>query len=262
MCTERILYIVRSVYTDMELLPQLAGCIEEFSEERRASIDFLSSIASDSDTACLSLPDLLSVLKTVDYACTATPEVLVGSIVQHGQDVPGFFSEYQWVKMEIQEVLECLGDPTRACAAAARRGRLDLLKYARTQNWAWDWSTCYYAAAGGSVELLAWATGNGCTFHKDNICNVAATKGQIPVLAWAREQGWRWDQCTCASAARAGQFETVKWLVNHDYPSSEVCTAAASRGNLETLQWAVTKHLPWSSSTCASAAQGCHLKTL
>jgi len=48
------------------------------------------------------------------------------------------------------------------CALAARCGQLEVLRWAREQNWPWSVSTCSMAAEGGHLELLQWAREHGC----------------------------------------------------------------------------------------------------
>eukprot|EP00873_Tetraselmis_striata_P008604 jgi/Tetstr1/428868/TSEL_001862.t1 len=84
-----------------------------------------------------------------------------------------------------------------------------------------------------SVELLRWAAGQGCTLLDDarvvsaavaggqldvmrwalqscgwalprETSEWAASRGHLGILRWAREQGCRWDDLTCAAAAKGG----------------------------------------------------------
>ena len=45
---------------------------------------------------------------------------------------------------------------------AACNGHLDVLKWARENNYVWDHYTCSYAARNGHLHVLKWARENGC----------------------------------------------------------------------------------------------------
>jgi hypothetical protein len=65
-----------------------------------------------------------------------------------------------------------------------------------------DKLTCELAARAGHLEVLLWASDNGCPFSKE-ICWESAGGGHLEVLQWAREHGCDWDEGTCAPPPRA-----------------------------------------------------------
>ena len=78
----------------------------------------------------------------------------------------------------------------------------------------------YEAAAGGHVHVLEWAHNHGCPKGEATSCN----------SVWY--------------AARWGQLEAVKWLVDHGYDWSTACSpAAAGAGHVEVLRWAAARGL-------------------
>ena len=89
-----------------------------------------------------------------------------------------------------------------------------------------------------SVERLAWAKANGCSWT-ERTCALVAVAGQLEVLMWARENGCPWDERTCALAAAAGKLEILMWAREHDCPWDwETCAWAAEGGHLHILLWA------------------------
>ena len=48
------------------------------------------------------------------------------------------------------------------CGEAAAGGHLEVLQWARGEGCDWDSKTCAHAAAGGHLEVLQWARANGC----------------------------------------------------------------------------------------------------
>src|SRR6185369_4697579 len=74
------------------------------------------------------------------------------------------------------------------CNIAAKYGWLDLLIYARQNDYEWDDDVCSYAAENGHLEVLKWARKNGCEWNS-LVCDFAAKGGHFEVLKWARENG-------------------------------------------------------------------------
>lgn len=116
------------------------------------------------------------------------------------------------------------------CRNAARHRHLDVLRYARANwcPWEHEWqsikpfkfSTAYAAAAGGNVELLIWARGNGCVMSNadSRFVDCAAYHGRLAALQWFRQLGHPWNSGTCVAAARGGQAETLRWLIDNGCP--------------------------------------------
>ena len=116
------------------------------------------------------------------------------------------------------------------CRVAAHGGRLDVLKYLRSQGCPWNRWTCAYAAEGGRLEVLKWLRSQGCPWD-ESTCSYAAYGGQLHVLKWARAAGCPWSEYTCSNAAQKGHLDTLKWLRSQNPPC------------------------PWSKSSCLYWAQ-------
>ena len=120
---------------------------------------------------------------------------------------------------------------SRACAVAAKAGRLDVLQWLRDPN-SGDGQPCE-----GSVSACPW---NGWT------CAMAAKHGHLGILRWARANGCEWDQDTCAWAADGGHLEILQWArANGCKWNKWTCAYAALHGHLETLQWACANGCEW-----------------
>jgi len=74
-----------------------------------------------------------------------------------------------------------------------------------------DW-LCQFAALGGHLDVLQWAREEN--FHwGDSTCARAAEGGHLHVLQWAREHGCPWDLLTCINYAHDGDhFHIVDWI--------------------------------------------------
>ena len=122
----------------------------------------------------------------------------------------------------------------------------------------------------GSVERLAWAKANDCSWTV-RTCALAARSGHVEVLRWAREHGCEWDESTCAEAAEGGHLAVLMWARQHgcqweenifDYPDWDCCALAAKGGHLEVLKWLREQDCPWDAWTCAWATGRGHLDVL
>ena len=71
------------------------------------------------------------------------------------------------------------------CPAAARRGRLEVLQWARGQGCPWDANTCSYAAEGGHLSTLQWLKEHGCPWNAASLRIHA--RGHPEVLRWLDE---------------------------------------------------------------------------
>ena len=176
------------------------------------------------------------------------------------------------------------------CEIASSAGHLNILKWARANNYSWDNMTCNSAAFNGHLEILKWAHTNGCEWDSMT-CSKAAFCGHLEVLQWARENGCKWDSFTCTSAALNGHLEVLKWArANGCEWNCNTCSNAAYGGHLEVLEikilqcsifilvhesnkllcnllsrvlkWARAKGCEWDSETCHNAAHEGHLEVL
>ena len=127
----------------------------------------------------LKLVDFLGSIKMLAWAKANSGTCLLtvpGGCMECFQNVPG----------------TCLWNLTKTCAAIARRGHLEVLKWARQNGFPWGSSTCYKAALGGHLEVLKWARAKDCPWSTLT-CVKAASGGHLAVLRWARNHGCDWD---------------------------------------------------------------------
>src|SRR5271154_759384 len=140
-------------------------------------------------------------------------------------------------------------DRQLCCKNIASEGLLEVLKWARENNCAWDSVTCSSAALNGHLEVLQWAHQNGCEWGGWT-CRNAAENAHLEVLKWARQNGCEWDSWTCARAALNGHLEVLKWArLNGCEWDSSTYSSAASNGHLEVLKWALENGCPGDDST-------------
>lgn len=99
------------------------------------------------------------------------------------------------------------------CAYAAKNGRLDILKWARSNGAPWDKWTCAYAAERGALDVLKWAHANGCPMDEWT-CAYAAKDGRMDVLRWARSVGCPFTEAAVDYAQEARHYDVVAYLRN------------------------------------------------
>jgi hypothetical protein len=97
----------------------------------------------------------------------------------------------------------------------------------------------------------------------EGLCLAAAKGGQLQVLKWLLENDCPWDERACSGAAQFGHLGVLKWSDANDCPWDEkTCTGAAQFGHVEVLQWARANGCPWEKRTRVCAAQGGHVEIL
>ena len=147
---------------------------------------------------------------------------------------------------------------TDMSVAAAKHGRLTMLKLARSKHFCWKPGTLRGAAEGGHLEILTWAVSKGCklSLESPTMYRLAARHGHIAVIYWLREwvsakDGWaERDGSLCREAASRGQIAVLAFL-RTPYKgkasswSAEACAVAAANGHLDTLKYMRDNNCPW-----------------
>ena len=134
--------------------------------------------------------------------------------------------------------------PSSTCAAAARGGQLDILKWLRARRCKWSThEVIFWGAWGGHLDLLVWARENGpsCNFNQqlqwDPTC-AAATRGHLHVLTWLKnEMRIPISSNTSKAAAEAGQIEVLKWMKVMKFDRNYALQPAVKGGQLHVLKW-------------------------
>ncbi|SPN79573.1 Ankyrin repeat-containing protein [Cedratvirus Zaza IHUMI] len=98
------------------------------------------------------------------------------------------------------------------CEQAAKLGHLEILKWARSQNYPWGPNVCSKAALHGYLEVLKWARENGCKWNKSVILN-ASIKNDLEILQWTIANGGEWHNICMIHIIRNGNMKTLQWAV-------------------------------------------------
>lgn len=90
-------------------------------------------------------------------------------------------------------------------------------------------------------------------------CRFAAQNGDLEKLKQLREDGYPWDEWTCAYAARDGHLEVLKWARSQDPPcpwDTWTCTYAATEAHFDIINWVRSQNppCPWDHLLFASVA--------
>ena len=171
----------------------------------------------------------------------------------------------EWHAVVVSSGLPCAGITEGAPLRVSEFcGTVDRLAWAKANGCTWNERTCALAARGGQIEVLKWAREHDCPWDS-RTCASAAVGGHLAVLMWAREHHCPWNEDTCIAAAVEGHLDVLMWARKHDCPWSErTCSSAAAWGHLDLLMWARAQHppCPWDVYTCMWAAQSAPLEVL
>jgi hypothetical protein len=93
----------------------------------------------------------------------------------------------------------------------------------------------------------------------DNACVVATAANQLQMLGYLHQK----EGCKCSleaslMAARSGNLDCLKYLLEAGFVGLEVCVMAAANGNLECLRWAHTHGCELSISMVLPAVENDH----
>mmetsp|Transcript_22051 Transcript_22051/g.31597 ORF Transcript_22051/g.31597 Transcript_22051/m.31597 type:complete len:299 (+) Transcript_22051:39-935(+) len=102
--------------------------------------------------------------------------------------------------------------------AASRKGNLDIMKWLKSKDCAWD----------------------------ERVFTISSQNGNLFVMKWLKETGCPWVARTFSAAALYGYLENMKWLNENNCPwGATTFAAAADNGRLENLKWLKEKSCPW-----------------
>ena len=95
----------------------------------------------------------------------------------------------------------------------------------------WDVRTCAAAARGGNLECLKYLHEHGCAWDK-SACSAAAGRGHLECLKYLHEHGCAWSEWVSLAAAEGGHLECLKYLHEHGCPGNKRASEAAAGGDV------------------------------
>jgi hypothetical protein len=129
------------------------------------------------------------------------------------------------------------------CDAAARRGRLRVLRWLRERGAEWNAQVTQLAAGSGHLELLQWARTHGAPWAAESVMYSAAASSDYQMLAWAAGvAGLPLTAAACAGAACFGALPMLQWLREWGCPWDE--RVVVDSGSEELLRWALVNGCP------------------
>ncbi len=108
----------------------------------------------------------------------------------------------------------------RACACAAKNGRLEVLKYLREEGKApWDSDTAAWAAQNGHLHILEYLVERKFDQFWEDACAYAAENGHLDCLKYLRETAKApWNSHAVRKAHENKQTECVQYLLDNNCP--------------------------------------------
>ena len=148
------------------------------------------------------------------------------------------------------------------CSEACRYGHLDMLKLLVENGFVVDGifrSPCGLAVQGNHMNILLYLISIGhCKFEPLSL-SYASFNGSLEMIKILRSNGYSWEiphtyfghnVYVISEAARSGNFEIMKWMVDNGCPfGSRVFDEAAGFGDVNILKWLHSNGCPWGNST-------------
>ncbi|KAG5189635.1 hypothetical protein JKP88DRAFT_300848, partial [Tribonema minus] len=128
----------------------------------------------------------------------------------------------------------------QATAAAAEAGHADYLKQLTNAGCLWSGEVAFLAAKHRHWNVLEYAENKGRLAQGNNACTGAVVGGHRDVLKWLVNHGCSPDNTTTAAAAKHGDLESLRYLVQvggSGLLGAAVSQNAAACGHLHILQW-------------------------
>ena len=129
---------------------------------------------------------------------------------------------------------------------SAKKGYLNLVKYAHKIGCIWNTITSRYAAQGNHLEVLKYLHENGCPWDTTT-CWFAAENGSLECLKYLYENGCHKSRYTCRSAAEHGHLDCLKYAHENDFMFDiSASRQAAENGHLDCFKYCHENGLPFS----------------
>ena len=109
---------------------------------------------------------------------------------------------------------------SEACAFAALKGHLEVLKYLREEAEApWDWYTATWAAQNGHLHILEYLVERKYDKYDEYVCVNTAKNGQLDCLKFLHETAKApWDYRAVREAHYYNHTECVQYLLDNNCP--------------------------------------------
>ncbi|CAL6359232.1 unnamed protein product [Bathycoccus prasinos] len=143
------------------------------------------------------------------------------------------------------------------CDKVAQTNKLELLKWAREEKKCkWDCNTITAAAEKGNLEMVKYCVANGCPINTV-ACASAARNGHLECLKYLREEVKApLNSLTASFAALNGHLHILEYLVERKFDkyTEDSCYNAARYGYLDCLKYLhETAKAPWNSRAVREA---------
>lgn len=177
--------------------------------------------------------------------------------------------------MGLREKFNC-----ELCLQAASHNKLDILKWAKENNFPWNKIICIISAE--NFRMVYIQKENDCTcddiffcqkctnkFPEEfrsqlaTICDIAAYAGHLEILVWTNENGLELTNRTINTAAAAGHIEIMEYCFGRGlHITGDTCEAAAEGGHLHVLKWIHEKGIVLDLTVFTYASGQGHLEIL
>jgi Ankyrin repeats (3 copies) len=129
--------------------------------------------------------------------------------------------------------------PSWLLAKVVSKGYFELMRwcYEHCCRWIDVHVAPYYAAQGGSIELMAWVLQLPGAKPSAEAISAAASRGHTDMCKFLRSQQCPWDVNAALEAARKGHTEALRWLLSNRCPRDKLKLgkAAARGGSVDVL---------------------------
>lgn len=128
----------------------------------------------------------------------------------------------------------------KICAAAARHGRLDILKWLRQKGFPWDDRTCVDAIRNNHFDVLKWAMKCGCprnVYH--NVIYVAILNGNPEIINWLHKKRVPLNGNENLSKYKKLSQTMMPWCEQHGYANESLSEYVVRANHITLFKWII-----------------------
>lgn len=130
------------------------------------------------------------------------------------------------------------------CTAAAKHGRLEVLKYARANGYNMSMLAVIEAVHGGHLEVVGWLNDVGYKANQNFVTNAAMESFRIDVLQWLYDSGYLTDLEEIVDLAIArSNLEVLKWAEDKGFSDWQACiTSFSVEIDISVVKWLMERN--------------------
>lgn len=219
-----------------------------------AKSSFVSSLDDDDDDSCIEVPNHISLIPDV-LTNEKLIDILDAMMFFSYTEVPSNFydyvrglpiNEFDVVNVQNSHLLKEMKTLREfrttkekdLCIWAARNGELEILKWARKNNYPCNDHVLEHAVIGDQLDILIYLSKNGFKLDK-YLTGIAAWNGHLRIIIYFIENGHHISDYTCGEATQRGHLDCLIYAYEHGCPLLSSADRAYLHKQMDCFMYAI-----------------------